>query len=115
LLGRVTPFVGRDRELASLLATLDECAAEPVARAVLVTAPAGTGKSRLTRELLRAVTAQKPGLEVFVARGDSLGAGSPLAMAGQLIRRSAAIEDGDAIEAKIAKLAARAARVLPDR
>src|SRR5262249_26457917 len=47
LLGRVTPCVGRDREIATLEATLSECASEPVARAVVVTAPVGVGKSRL--------------------------------------------------------------------
>jgi len=36
LLGKATPFVGRDRELATLEAIFEECAGEPVARAVLV-------------------------------------------------------------------------------
>jgi hypothetical protein len=45
------PFVGRTRELAMLEAALDECTAEPVATAVVVTGPAGIGKSRLWREL----------------------------------------------------------------
>ena len=53
LLGRVTPCVGRDKELGLLAATFEECLAEPVARAVLVTAPAGGGKSRLQRELMK--------------------------------------------------------------
>ena len=46
VLGRPTPFVGRERELASLDGLIDECVAESVARAVLVTAPEGLGKSR---------------------------------------------------------------------
>jgi hypothetical protein len=114
LLGRPTPFVGRDRELASLLATVDECDAESAARTVLVTAAAGAGKSRLIQELSRAAVARHPRLEIFVARGDSLGNGSPLAMAGQVIRRAAMIEDGDALDTKAAKLAERAARLLPE-
>jgi serine/threonine protein kinase len=52
VLGKEIPCVGRDRELATLMGLWQECAAEPVARAVLVTAPAGAGKSRLLHELL---------------------------------------------------------------
>ncbi len=55
LLGRVTPFVGRDREIAILEATLAECIESVEARAVVVVAPAGVGKSRLRLEFLRAV------------------------------------------------------------
>ncbi|HEV8320836.1 MAG TPA: AAA family ATPase, partial [Myxococcota bacterium] len=52
LLGRPTPFVGREAELGALEAAFAQCVAEPAARAVLVTAPAGMGKSRLRQELL---------------------------------------------------------------
>src|SRR5262249_48573466 len=41
LLGRAMPFVGRERELRALEGLYDECVAESVARAALVTAPAG--------------------------------------------------------------------------
>ena len=37
LLGSATPCVGRDREITTLLALLDECESEPVARVALVT------------------------------------------------------------------------------
>ena len=47
VLGKTTACVGRERELDLLEGTFDECVEEPVARAVLVTAPAGGGKSRL--------------------------------------------------------------------
>ena len=43
LLGKPTPCVGRDRELAFLDATLAECESDDVARSVLVTGPAGVG------------------------------------------------------------------------
>src|SRR5699024_9435229 len=35
LLGKPTPFVGREREIATLVGTFEECIDEPVARAVL--------------------------------------------------------------------------------
>src|SRR5260370_39821859 len=46
LLGKPTPCVGRERELAALASTFAEVAEERVARAVLVTATPGMGKSR---------------------------------------------------------------------
>ena len=44
LLGRPTTMVGRERELLTLEALLDECIDEPVAGAAVVIAPAGIGK-----------------------------------------------------------------------
>jgi len=51
LLGKPTPFVGRERELASIEAIARECVSDSVARAVIVTAAPGVGKSRLRAEL----------------------------------------------------------------
>src|SRR5262249_4797590 len=73
LLGRPTPFVGRERELGALRATLDDVKTEGLARAVLITAGPGVGKSRLRQEL---VTSQS-GFEVWTARADAMSAGSP--------------------------------------
>src|SRR6185436_20387185 len=53
LLGQPTPCVGRDAEIALVETILAQCAEEPVARAVVVTATPGMGKSRLRYELLR--------------------------------------------------------------
>ena len=60
LLGKPTPFVGRERELSTLIGTFEECVDEPVARAVLVTGQAGAGKSRMASELLRRVGRRSP-------------------------------------------------------
>src|SRR3954451_16772212 len=46
VLGKEMPCVGRDRELGTLESLWEECTRETAARAVLVTAPAGGGKSR---------------------------------------------------------------------
>ncbi|MGC4089827.1 MAG: protein kinase [Polyangiaceae bacterium] len=53
LLGVSTPMVGRNRELLTLEATYQECASDSVARVVLISCPAGFGKSRLAEELLK--------------------------------------------------------------
>src|SRR5512140_1670487 len=52
LLGRPTSCVGRDWELAALAGILDDCIEEPEVRVVVVTAPAGMGKSRLGAEFI---------------------------------------------------------------
>jgi tetratricopeptide (TPR) repeat protein len=106
LLGLETPFVGRARELGTLQALLDECRTEEVARLVVVTGPAGAGKSRLRFELLR----RARDVEVFVGRGDPMRAGSPFGLLGEALRRASGVTGGEAEAAQRAKLKARIAR-----
>jgi eukaryotic-like serine/threonine-protein kinase len=94
LLGKPTPFVGRDRELGLLEATLRESIDESVARAVLVTGPAGQGKSRLRHEFVRKVREQGSA-RILIARADPVGAGSSLLLARQLVRQAAGLREGD--------------------
>jgi serine/threonine protein kinase/tetratricopeptide (TPR) repeat protein len=110
LLGRKTPCVGRERELAHLLAIFEECAAESVARVVVVTAPPGVGKSRLRHELLARISAARADAEIWIGRGDPLSAGAPFAMLAQALRRAAGIAEGEPADARLAKLGARVAR-----
>src|SRR6185503_12249455 len=70
--GRETPTVGRDRELRTLDAISAESRSERVARGVLVTGPAGSGKSRLRYEFLRRLAQEAPETTVLFGRGDSL-------------------------------------------
>ena len=53
ILGEVTPYSGRERELAALVGLLAECVADDVSRAAVLVAPAGMGKSRLLAEWVR--------------------------------------------------------------
>jgi eukaryotic-like serine/threonine-protein kinase len=110
LLGKPTPCVGRDRELGVLGGLLDECIAEPIARAVLVTGAAGVGKSRVRYELLRKLKQRPDPVEVWIGRGDPIRAGSPFGMIAPALRRAAGILDGEPIEVRRQKLRARAAR-----
>jgi tetratricopeptide (TPR) repeat protein len=111
LLGKPTPCVGRDRELATLGAFYDETSGEPVARCVLVTAAAGVGKSRLRYEFLKQLEERDDAL-VWMARGDSMSAGSPFAMLTQLIGRAAGLRDGEPAHVRQQKLRARVGRHL---
>jgi tetratricopeptide (TPR) repeat protein len=112
LLGKPTPCVGREREIAALAGLFEQCVAEPVARAALIVAPAGAGKSRLRDELLRAVRRRGDPVEVWLGRGDPLSAGSPFGMIAPALRRAAGVLDGEPLEVRRRKIAARAARHL---
>ena len=117
LLGKPSPFVGRDHELGILEAALDEALTEPSARAVLVTAVAGVGKSRLYHELFRRIEERRSRsaapLQVWSAQGDPMSAGSPFGMIAQMLRRESGLHQGEAREIRRQKLRARVARQVP--
>ncbi len=113
LLGKPTPCVGREQELALLDYTLTSCIEESTARALLVTAPAGVGKSRLRHEFLRRVEHKKQPILVLLGRGDSMSAGAALGLLGQAIRRLCEIVEGESLEARRARLSQRVALHLP--
>ncbi|WP_437646727.1 serine/threonine-protein kinase [Sorangium sp. So ce362] len=113
LLGKRTPCVGRDRELRALEDLFDECVDQPAARAVLVTAGAGIGKSRLRKELEdRVGRAEHRGapVEIWLGRGEPMRSGAPFGLLGQVLRKSARIQDGEPLEARRQKLKDRVAR-----
>jgi eukaryotic-like serine/threonine-protein kinase len=114
LLGQATPLVGRERECAALLALFEQCVSEPIARAALITGPAGTGKSRLCHEVLQRITTDRSPPTVLLGRGDPLSAGSPFGMVAPAIRRLAGIVDGEPLETRQSKLIARIAESLAD-
>ena len=111
LLGKPSPFVGRERELSLLQATLAECSSEPVTRAVVVTAAAGAGKTRLLQELLARLP---PGTSTWIARGDPMSHKSPFGMLVQILRSAADLRDNDPVEAQKDKLYSRVARAIPE-
>ncbi|WP_437514847.1 protein kinase domain-containing protein [Sorangium sp. So ce1099] len=115
LLGKPTPFVGRDRELRALEDLFDECAGEPCARAGLVIAAAGMGKSRLRLEFVRRLRGRSEPAEIWIAQADPARVGAPLGLLGQVVRRAAHLVDGEPLERRREQLAARVARhVAPD-
>jgi serine/threonine protein kinase/TPR repeat protein len=111
--GRASPFVGRERELTTLGALYDECAGEHVARAIVVVAPAGMGKSRLQREFSQrlSMTAEAP--QIWLARADAVSAGAPLHPLAGLIRSLAGVQHGEPAERSQTKLRERITQQLP--
>lgn len=113
LLGKPTPFVGRERELSTLIGTFEECLDEPVARAVLVTGQAGAGKSRMAAEFVRRI-GELSGVERWLARGEPMSEGSPFSLLARLLRRAAGISGGEPLVVRQQKLRARIGRHVPE-
>jgi eukaryotic-like serine/threonine-protein kinase len=106
LLGRATPFVGREADVAALDALFERCVAERAACAALLTAPAGFGKSRLRHEWVERLRGRFPRPLVLVARGDPMSAGSPFGLLSQAIREAASVIDGEPLAERRKKLLA---------
>ncbi len=113
LLGKPTPCVGRDREIAGLVSLYDECVAEPIARAALVIGAAGVGKSRLRYEVTEILRKRTPEPQIWIARGDPMHATSPFGLVAPVVRRAASIQDGEPLAVRRQKLEARVARRVP--
>ena len=115
LLGKATPCVGRERELGILEQLFDACAAESAAHAVLVTAHAGIGKSRLAQEFLRRVRDRRGrATTIWIGRGELARAGSAFGLLGQVLRGACDVRDGETMEVRRGKIRARVAERLPE-
>jgi eukaryotic-like serine/threonine-protein kinase len=116
VLGQPTAFVGRERELQQLSLFWDECVDEQVPRAVLVTAPAGGGKSRLLHEWLERLRANDGPHTLLIGRGDSMRGGTQFGVLAVAVYAWAELAHSDALELKRSKLSARMRAVLaPER
>jgi tetratricopeptide (TPR) repeat protein len=107
LLGKPTPCVGREAELAMLEASFSTCIEEAEPRAVVVKAPPGVGKSRLRHELVRRISARGDDVLIVIGRGDPMSAGTAYGFFGQAIRRMAGIQGGESLAVRREKLAKR--------
>jgi tetratricopeptide (TPR) repeat protein len=107
LLGRPSPFVGREWELGWLAETFEECVREETAHVALVTGEPGIGKSRLLVELLARLAARAV---VLRGRADPVRAGAPFSVLGDAVRRAAGIRDADPPDVRRRSLRARVER-----
>lgn len=107
------PFIGRDRELVLLVQACDTCFEERRASALLVTASAGMGKSRLRYEFLRGLAERHPECLVLHGRGEALASGTPYAVLAQALRRLCGIQAGEENSLRRQKLRQRLGRALP--
>ncbi len=114
LIGKPTPCVGRDKELALLDATLSECVEESVARVVLVTAPPGTGKSRLRLELVDRIEAARPEVRRLFASADAAASRASLSLAGALVLGAAGVPTGAPLSEYRGAITRYVAAIAPD-
>ena len=113
LLGRPATFLGRGQELSFLAGLLTDSALERQAKAVLVSGPAGIGKSRLLQEFMVWLRTRPESALVLFGAGDSLAAGAPYALLGRAVRRLAGIAENDSADERRRKLAECVGRHLP--
>ena len=123
---------GRERELTMLEAAVDASRSEPAARAVLITGPIGSGKTRLARELELRLARRDAPPKVIRCRGDVVrsrvpyaaladalasaagqapGAPEPAAAIGGYLARSAPPAEAAAVAAAAAAVLDRAAEL----
>jgi len=114
LLGRPTPCVGRERELAILDATLAACIDGAGPKAVLVQAPAGAGKSRVRHEWLRRLTERDDTPAVLQCRGEPLHTAAPYRQIAQVVRRAAGLLEREPRAAVHAKLETHVRHLVPE-
>ena len=111
LLGQTSPFVGRERELSALQHAWDACVRERAARAVLVTAPAGGGKTRLLQTFVERVRGSST---LLAGRGDPMRGGTQFGVLTFALHAWAEIASSDAPEGKQKKLSREVSQLLPD-
>jgi hypothetical protein len=101
------PFVGRSRELATLLSLAHDVASERHAGVASILGPPGSGKTRLLRALLHALSTSELGFATLVARNEST-SGEPLSA----LTRSTGEHDAAAIAAHVRALVAKGPTLL---
>jgi tetratricopeptide (TPR) repeat protein len=113
LLGKRTPYLGRDTELRLLDLALEECLREHVARTVLVSGAPGIGKSRLLSEWLQRPRPSES-VRVSIARAEPMATGAGLALMQSLLRQAARLRDSEPPAAQRARLAEHLRALLPN-
>jgi class 3 adenylate cyclase/tetratricopeptide (TPR) repeat protein len=103
-----TPFhgrmVGRERELATVVGLLDEAMESDSPRLVLISGPAGIGKSRMLRELISEAGARYDRLLVLRGRCLAAGHGITFWALGEILRAACSISLDEPAESAAAKL-----------
>jgi class 3 adenylate cyclase/tetratricopeptide (TPR) repeat protein len=110
---RVTPFVGRDREIALVESVWGRAVDERRPHLITVLGPPGIGKSRLSREISSLVEAS--GGRVIRGRCFPYETRDVYGAFAQQVKQAAGIFEHDSPEAAREKLAGLAAVVLPER
>ena len=113
--GHAGPFVGREIELAELVALFGRTVTARHSRIVSVLGIAGIGKSRLAWEFERQLDSKQAGpAALHVGRSPSYGDGITFAPLAEMVRRRARISEGTESEVARRQLAATLVELVPD-
>lgn len=104
--GLLTPMIGRQAELAQLLAACERLLCERCARVVTIVADAGVGKTRLLRALIAEREGRHEPLEHLHARATLQTPQQAYGLLRDLVTRRFQINDDDATEVALRKLTA---------
>lgn len=104
LLTALAPFVGRGHEMDMLVTARHECESESLATAVVITAPAGLGKTRLRQEFVSTLQADLEPLTLIHARALPGRQGPGSSLLGWALRSLCGIHETDARSAAQSKL-----------
>jgi hypothetical protein len=110
LLGKPTPCVGREGELAVLDSLWSQCVSESEACVALITGPPGIGKSRLLQEFLSRLEKRGESFEFWYGQSDPMRTSSPFGVIAPALRRASGVIEGESNEVKQEKLRARVRR-----
>jgi hypothetical protein len=104
-----SPFVGREADLAQVVAAFERCVDDHTPIVVTLTGPPGIGKTRLQREALSRIASHAAAPRLVVARSESFGKAHPLGAVGDIARGLTGVARGapldEALEATSALLA----------
>lgn len=103
LLGRPTPTVGREKEIALLQGIYGELVEDATPRGALIVGPAGIGKSRVRGELIRRLEVSAGRPDVLICQGDPLSQTSSLSALGRALRAAMGLHDGEDIAEQVLK------------
>jgi tetratricopeptide (TPR) repeat protein len=94
VLGKLTPTLGREREIATLQNVYTETLRDSYPRAAIVLGPPGIGKSRIRSELVQRLSLAPAPPEVLSCRGDGGGGGTSISALGKALRVAMGVQDG---------------------
>ena len=104
LLGKPSPYVGRDRDLRTVRDYVELALKGRRPKAVIVLGEPGAGKSRLRFELVERLSQEMPKPSVVIGRGDPLRTGSAFSIVGSALRSAAGISAGEPVDVSQEKL-----------
>lgn len=113
LLGKLIPCVGRESELAILDAQLTACIDESEARATVLSAAPGIGKSRLRHEFLRRVEQRSEPITCLVGRADMMNARAPYGILRDALHKLCGISGSEPLEIQQELLRTRVSQNVP--